>query len=136
MHWPFVSREHHEEVVRELKERLAEADTERKKLHDEYYKALGANRLFSPDARNEEVAEPEAEPESTSSSEQEEIDRLRYIMQTRPAQLGPALTQFMKRRQMHVMPIQQPIPASNNGHSKATSRFDEAEQEVKEKFKA
>lgn len=96
MRFPFISRSTHDEIVRDLKNRISELDFERKKLHDEVRIAGGFAPMFFPRTTDQPEKEPskeEAEKQLWDINELVEQSRMQFKARLRPSSLGPAMAQ-------------------------------------------
>jgi hypothetical protein len=146
--WPWMSRALHEEIVAGLKTQIGDLDLERKRLHDALYAAFGSERIFYP--RTDEPAAVQTSGEDTDLDELATETELEYVHKYRPSELGARMTELMREARSGVFHRQAteakvvsvpearaqdtaPKAGPQRINGKAASKFDQAEQEVKEK---
>lgn len=128
--WPWMSRSVHEDVVRELKTRLDDAEAERKKAYDELLRLLGGQPFNFPQPGQAQVQTSEAEPEPLTLQD-EESEWLAYVAKSRPSQFAGELAKAMARKPMAPTFEQRPPVKSPEQKAATAAAFDKAENEVR-----
>lgn len=143
---PWISRDDHDEQVAQLKDRIAELESERKRLTDQVLVLLGGRPLYFPESAAQLTPAVDPETEQSLKDTEAQLDefiqnnKLDYIARYRPSALGSAMATEMRRegRRGFVAPPAGRTPAetpavqtSVKPNGKASALFDKAEAEVK-----
>lgn len=103
MNWP-VSRSRYDEVVGDLRTRVAELEKERKRIYDAIFKHQFGIQIFDTLQADEPTQpEPVLSKEEQEVAEAESRDsyrkaKLTSIARTNPSQLAPAIAQMMVQK--------------------------------------
>jgi hypothetical protein len=129
MRWPWMSREVHEDIVRDLRTRLADSETERKRTQDEMVRLLGGKPYNYPQPGDavEQVQTSGEEPDPL----QDEADYLAYVANNKPAHFPQIMANVMAKGRPRVFP--EPTQPSSSRKAEVAAAFEQAENEVKQK---
>ena len=121
MIFPFVSRSHHEEIVGELKQQLAERDRDLRMILKNHFGLQFEEVQAQP---KEAVPEPEITIDSEEAQDQR---RLAAIRRTNPSRLGQEMTRLMQKRAMRMAAAAHPVRTVN---ARASAIFEKARTEA------